>query len=326
MKSDVYQSCFDSKQPLEKDAKVLEEEFVKVNKSTGELETQTNRISQLVQQLAGTKAPASITAEDWKSRVAAYQQAVAALESHQEEIDAERNDLLSQVNNVRGGADDFKKILTSSAFQLQRRVYSPLASGESISFVFTRSEVKSSDGATTLVPKQSNTLEIRSAPVYAIRFGTGVVVSGLRDPSFKTADDPNNSKKKTILVDDEGQNQVLPAIFVHHYWGRRSPLLKATPFERFVPTLSLGIPLAKADVLQQVLFGLDWELMPGLDLNLGAHWGKVNALNSGYRVGGPEIPSTLDVTTIQKKRFRTAFYAGIVLNSDSFASFIGQQK
>lgn len=326
VKSDGYESCFGPKQSLEQDTKTLEDLFSKVSKEVDDLEIETDNISELVQQLASTKPPATlITPDDWKDQVASYQDTATALESHQQEIEAERNDLLQQLNNGIGEADNFKKILNSPALQLQRRTYNPLASGESITFIFTRNEVKTADGATTVVPKQSNTLELRSAPVYTIRFGTGIVVSGLRDPSFKTGTDPNDSKKKTILFDDQGQNQVLPALFVHHYWGWRSPLLKPTRFERYMPTLSLGIPLAKADVLQQVLFGLDWELVPGLELNLGAHWGKVNALNNGYRVGS-EIPSTLDVTTIQQKRFRTAFYAGIVLNSDSFASFFGQQK
>jgi hypothetical protein len=324
--ADPYESCFASRQSLDQDAEALEKSFLQVSQQVDKLGNTTDRISQIASKLVGTTPPSGISQADWAKQVVEYQQTATTFENHQKEIEAERKDLSLQIGNMRGDADNFKKILNSAAFQLQRHIYNPLASGESLTIVITRSEVKAADGKATVVSKQSNAVEIRSAPVYTIRFGTGIVVSGLRDPSFKTGTDPNDSSKKTILFDDQGQNQVLPALFVHHYWGRRSPLLKPTFFERFMPTFSLGIPLAKADLLQQVLFGLDWELVPGLELNLGAHWGKVNALNSPYHVGGPEIPSTLDVTTIQQKQFRTAFYAGIVLNSDSFTSFFGQQK
>jgi hypothetical protein len=325
LESESFESCFASSQTLEQDAKSLEKTFLEVSGKVNDLETLTESLSDLVQKLKVATPPSGFTADTWKEQVAPYQDTATAFEDHEKEIEAERNDLLQQVDNTRGEADNFKMILNSSAFQLQRYIYNPLANGESITFVVTRGEVKSADGKTTVVAKQTNTLELRSAPVYTIRFGTGIIVSGLRDPSFKAGPDPNDAKKKTILFDDQGQNQVLPALFVHHYWGWRSPLLTPTRFERFMPTVSLGVPLAKTDVLQQVLFGLDWELMPGLDLNLGAHWGKVNALNNGYQVGDP-IPSTFDITTIQQKRFRTAFYGGIVLNTDSFASFFGQRQ
>ncbi len=242
------------------------------------------------------------------------------------EVEKELKDLSAAIAVVRRGSDDFKRMMNSPAFTLQRSIYPPLASGESITFTITRSAVVGSDGKAKLTPKQTAVLEVRSAPVYTVRFGTGIVVSGLRDPSFKVGDDPKDSSMKIILFDDQGQNQVLPGLFIHHYWGRRSPLLLPSVFERFMPTFSLGIPVAKTDLLQQVLFGLDWELVPGLELNVGAHWGKVNGLNNGYHVGGPPVPQDLDVTTIQEKRFRTAFYAGIVLNGDTFSNFLGQRQ
>ena len=84
--------------------------------------------------------------------------------------------------------------------------------------------------------------------------------------------------ERRILFNDEGNGKVLPGLFLHHYWGRKSPLLRKTAFETFMPTISLGIPLSEANVFTQFLLGLDWEITTGFEVNVGYHFGKVNAL------------------------------------------------
>jgi hypothetical protein len=219
--------------------------------------------------------------------------------------------------------DDEVQSLNSPASQLQRFNFPPLNNSESKAFTVQRGPAKKGDPEN--VPAKANTLVLKSAPALTIRLGTGVVADALRDPTFKAVGDPSGSGK-VIAYDDRGNGQVLPALFVHHYWGRRSGLLRPTTFERWVPTLSLGIPLTKAQILQEFLVGFDLELIPGLELNFGSSWGKVNALANGFHVGMP-LPSSLDVTTVQEKRFRGGYYGGIVLNADVFKSlFDAQQK
>jgi hypothetical protein len=337
LQGDLYKICLDSPDskipPLERDAIQLEGRLNKIASDIDGLGRRANALSRNAQLLDPNSPPKGVSADYWKILSSTYQKQIADLQSFVRELQAEQRDLRRQIDGVRGSLDDFRKVMGSPAFQLQRRNYPPLSDGESITFKFERSQVLTEDGKTTVVPAQTGVLELRSAPVAAVRFGTGVVTTSLRSPSFKPGPevdetiDGNTVKVKSILFDDRNDGQVLPGLFIHHYWGLRSPLLSPTLFERFMPTFSLGIPLAKADLLQQVLFGLDWEIVPGLDINLGVHWGKVNALVRGYHVGDPPtLPSTVDITTLQEKRFRSAFYAGIVLNSDSYKSLVGGQQ
>jgi hypothetical protein len=262
---------------------------------------------------------------DWKREIKEVRDAISQYRGYLKDFGKSVTDQVKLIDDVGGEYRAFKTAMTSQAMMLQRKVYSPLASGDGITFTFKRNAILAADGKTELIPAKEATLEVKSTPVSTIRFGTGLVVSWLKNPTFKVGEEDPQTKMKRIAFDDRGNAQVLPSLFVHHYWGARSGLLDRTNFEMLMPTVSLGIPLAKSDPLQQVLIGLDWELITGLELNLGVHWGKVNALSRGHSVG-QWIASTTDLSTLQEKRFRAAFYGGIVLNSDAFKKLIGAQE
>ncbi len=224
--------------------------------------------------------------------------------------------------------------LYSPAVHLQRFNFNPLGNGEALTFRIWRGEPQTGDDARDAIPARKNSLTLKSAPALVIRFGAGLVASRLEAPEFETIpipaksdSDPNDGvddstpAMKRITFRDENDQRVFPGVFIHHYWGRRSPLLAPTAYERFVPTFSLGVPLTDAAMFEHLLLGLDWELVPGFELNLGAHLGKRKELASGYKVG-QEIPDTLDLTELIQTDSDWAVYFGIVLNASSFDTLL----
>jgi hypothetical protein len=268
---------------------------------------------------------------EWKAQADAFSQQLDADQKYLSTLNTQLAATVKTFDGARQKRGQFKVSQGSQAAQLHRENYPPLANGSSVTFKVSRI----TDGSKSSQPIAQ--LEVRSAPVYNLRFGTGLVVSQLKDPTFKlgpvaaTASNGTSSTGRAdtsptqkILFDDEGGRRVLPMIMVHHYWGRRSPLLSPTLFEKLMPTFSLGIPVAKADPLTQVLFGLDWELTPGVELNAGVHYGQVNSLTGGFKVG--DDPMGADITSIQKKTFSSALYFGIVVNGDTFKTLMDSQK
>ncbi|MCB1033037.1 MAG: hypothetical protein KDD47_04290, partial [Acidobacteria bacterium] len=211
---------------------------------------------------------------------------------------------------------EFREALISPAFQDERFNFAPLAKGEVIRFKVSR-DAELKDGQ--LVPGKSNEIELRTAPVYSARFGTGVLFSDLDDPTFKF------DRDNFLRFNEEGNGEVRLGLFVHNVWGRRSPLLKSTPFEKFVPTFSLGIPVVNSKaIFEEVLLGLNWELTSGIDLVVGAHFAKVNALRDDALLDVQVEVSegvTLDVADFQKTTTDSALFFGIVVNSEIFKLF-----
>jgi hypothetical protein len=205
--------------------------------------------------------------------------------------------------------------------------------------------------ATAQPVNDANSIELRSAPTDAVRFSTGVVRSGLRNPQFTTVDAPDTSIDPStgnpvidpatnkspiaheIVFSDQGNGTTLPGVFIHHYWTRRCALLQPTPLERWVPTLSLGLPLAKSAPLEQVMLGLDWELIPGVELNTGLHYGKANQLDKDFKDSkgnplavGSIIPATLDITKLQSQHYTSALYFGISINTEAWTALLGNRQ
>jgi hypothetical protein len=231
------------------------------------------------------------------------------------------------VQKVIERRDGVLKASNGASARIQRFNYPPLRNEQSIIFTIGR--------GTTVgdlrVLEQANTIELKSAPVDSLRFGLGLVTSNVKDPTFKVGPETTvvvdnvSMQVKRLFHEDENNGRVLPGAFIHNYWGRRSPLLQPTTWEKFMPTVMLGIPLAKSDTFDQLLLGLNWELVPGVELGAGVHYAKVTRLAKGFLVGD-NIPSTLDTSTITFKQYRPALFAGVVLNSDAFARLVADRQ
>lgn len=319
---------------VDEDLSVLRNALDKASAEVARAEAILRRLAESFALLATRTQPPLLTATvrvpdaQWRAQLVNYQRTVASLEQYHQALVSRLTTARTEVGKVPAAYRELLRAMNTPAAHVQRFNFPPLPNGESVTFTIRRGSA--TGGA---IPARSNSLELRSAPAATIRFGAGLVASWLSNPTFKAGPErdevvdnkPTGNKLKTILFDDESDGQVLPGVFVHHYWNRRSPLLLPTNFERFTPTFSLGIPLAKSEVFEQILLGLDWELVPGVELNVGLHFGKVAALADDYRVN-QEILSTIDITTITQKRFDRSVYAGIVLNTESFNTLLGNRK
>jgi hypothetical protein len=330
--SGLYTPCLKTKgethKSFEEDAEELENQLRDISFSS--LTNQLDTMNRLIETLSEEDTPGDVKSPDsWKKQIDGWKDSLAEDRDYFKALSDEKKSLAQQLVELRKSSEGLRRALSSAATQLQVRFFSPLKDDQAITFKCTRLDVETDTSASRKVQSAQTidcgSITLKPAPVQTFRLGSGIVVSHLYNPTFKvgpTADNATNSK--TIQYDDRGNGQVQLGIFVHHYWGYRSGLLSRTTFERFAPTFSLGIPLTKADLLQQVLIGLDWELVPGIELNVGAHWGKVNSLIDHYFVG-QTISTKVDITSLQEKRFRAAFYGGIVLNADIFKKLFDSQ-
>ncbi|HTQ12115.1 MAG TPA: hypothetical protein VMI31_18780 [Fimbriimonadaceae bacterium] len=348
-----YEGCLESSgvKSFENDIQGLNAQIGSLKSSLASARQSVDTIKNYISVVKNTEPlkSSNISSESWQEQISLYERRAQDYQRYIDDLSKSEQGIETQVASTRARHDSFVAVLGTPALQLQRKNYDPLADGESITFTFTRSAVDGAaeDGSAATSPRAKKkttaaappgasdqfleaTIELKSAPTRTFRFGTGVVASYLRNPSFTAGpenlgSDGKGNGTKNILYSDRSDGQAQVGIFVHHYWGRRSGLLTPTWFERLVPGFSFGLPITMEDPLQSFLIGLDWELVPGVDLNVGAHWGKVNSLADHYHVNQP-IPKDLDVSTIQEKRFRTGFYAGIVLGTDIFQSLTNSQS
>lgn len=258
----------------------------------------------------------------WKAQKDNYKSTIKKLHDLQASLEKQIGDDKKVLGDLRKNIHADVVPITDASTQIQRFDYPPLHDGESVTFAVHRSTAK--DGVTR-EPGHANIIELRSTSVDVFRFGMGVAYSTLRNPTFKPGPEQTTAagKVKQILFDDQGNGAPLIGAFIHNNWGRKSAFLSPTTQERFLPTVSVGLPVvAKSDhAFDQVLFGLNWELTPGVDLSIGRHWGKVTALQ-GKKVGDA-IPSNEDIAFYQTKRTARAWYFGVVLNSEIFKTLTG---
>lgn len=248
---------------------------------------------------------------DWEENVRLYREQIKDAEEFLSPIDQSLDEAKNTLVQLRRDRESFIRAQHERAEPFHKFTHNPLYNGNSIAFTAKRG----SDEVAKLT--------VCSAPAYNVRFGVGIVASNLKNRTFTAGAEDSATKMKSIVAEDT--SQILPIVAVHHYWGKRSPLLSPTLFERFMPTFSLAIPLSKSELLEQALFGLTWDLTPGVELSIGVNVGRVNDLVKGYTVG-QQVPSSVDVSTIQGKKMDTAFYFGIVLNRDSFNALFDGQK
>jgi hypothetical protein len=330
--ADGYKVC--SKPPaqsFEDDFQSLATELAIASGSIASLPSGLKEIERFVDRLESID-PAPLSSRERSQLVKTFRRELADDNKYIEDLRAELKDIKKISDGALDKRSTFKIRQGSQAANLRRENYQPIDNGNMRTFKVNRIE---KDGHRSDLPIAQ--LVLRSAPVDNIRFGMGLVVSQLEDPKFKVG--PVTTKSETspsasaaeddttqqkIFFDDENGGRVLPVVLVHNYWLRRSPLLVPTKFERWTPTFSLGIPLAKADPLTQILLGLDWELTPGIEINAGLHFGKVNRLVEGYKVG--DLLGDVELTSIQKTTFKTDYYFGLVVNATTFRTLMDSRQ
>ncbi len=318
MEGTFYQSPFaDGGNDFDADARELDRSLLDQHKRIAELEGILDHMEFLIAELRSTPPSSQLPQTSIRQQAERFETFVEDAREFQDLVVGDLEDMLAHVDEMRDGYRYFRQVLSSPAMHIQRFNFPPLESGKSLTFRIERP--KEFDGK--LIPIKANDLVLKSAPAYTLRFGTGLVTSELENPTFKavqlTEAPATGAAPNTLVYDDRGNGKVVPGIFIHHYYGRRSPLLRPTLFEKLMPTLSLGLPIAEADLFTQFFLGLDWEIVTGFDLNVGYHFGKVNGLVDGIAVGMP-LPTGVQATSVVEEKFDSAFYFGIVINRDAF--------
>jgi len=332
IKADGYKPCFQPNQSFEEDVRSLTKKRDDVSGRLTPLQMVLDEIGRNVDRLESID-PSPLKPAERSQLVKSFRRQIAADQKYLDGLGTDMTDVKKTFDGALKKRATFTARQGSQAATLHTEIYPPIENDHSMTIKINRIEP---DGHRSDHPIAQ--LELRSAPVYNVRFGMGLVVSQLKDPTFKAGVVPASAQasspakadttpapadQKRVVFDDEGGGRVMPSVFVHHYWWRRSPLLQPTKFEKWIPTFSLGIPLAKADLLTQALFGLDWELTPGVEINAGMHYGKVNHLTGGYEVG--DLLNGVDLGSIQKKTFKWDLYFGVVVNADTFNLLMNSQ-
>lgn len=318
----IPQAADPNRRPLDIEVEHLQEKWSEIAEGLDTLQQHIAQQSRAVdfatleQKTAKSDDPAG-----WADWLAEWKQQLKDEQAYVTEAAAELKDRAQEITALTNDAEKFQQAIDSPALAIQRFNFTPLRVNQSLTLKVKRGTISKEDDSLTIRPDNINTMTLLSAPAYRIRFGIGVVGSTLANPTFKAG---MNTAGKRVILEDGGQADVFPGVFVYHHWGFRAPLLQSTWFEKLTPTFSLGLPLTKSDVLQEFLLGLNWQLAPGFGFDVGCHIGQVSSLATGS-VGGV-IDSKVDVTTLQQKRFGAGFYAGIVLNAETFKGLQGMQQ
>ena len=147
------------------------------------------------------------------------------------------------------------------------------------------------------------TYTVKMSPVYHGTFDIGLINSTLANPTYSLVTSPTDPTSKVVKVADDGNRGIVtvmatcytsPVILIEKALGKKIPNYKLTGrnflddhgfFERIYPTIGVSIG---SKTLENLFFGLNWELARGLSIFGGGHWGKINTFRpqiSGYVSG-----------------------------------------
>src|SRR5262249_14440368 len=124
--------------------------------------------------------------------------------------------------------------------------------------------------------------------------------------------------------------EIVPLLVLSHYWyGADVRAPQPWDFKRprwylnLIPTFAFGIPLSKSPI-ENFFIGSQWQPVPGVGMMLGAHVGKVNALRSGFAVGGstPMPADGFRIGDAVEQRFKSGFYFGVTISDTVFIKLL----
>jgi hypothetical protein len=145
---------------------------------------------------------------------------------------------------------------------------------------------------------------------YAYNLATGLVVSGIRRPTFVkvqtvVAEKPVDDRYRTDTL--PGSLTVKPVATLSFYLFRKLDIqVPVTWKERVVPAPTVGFSLSSPT--DDIFVGLSHELLRNTQLIYGFHWARVDEL-------GPQSPVEEQLPTVTTdKHFKHKAYVGITLN------------
>lgn len=203
-----------------------------------------------------------------------------------------------------------------------------------LSYELVRREVKKDGTIKRFVVTQAT---LNMSPVYHGSFDIGLLNTNLENPSFNLVQSPSNSDITVLKQTETGNRGIVTAMAILYTspivllrnWrylvgidktpqsapyklSGRSFLDDHTLFERIYPAVGVGI---SKNALENIFYGINWEIARGGSLFLGWHYGKVNTFSPGEEFVYMETPITeAEFNLYKNTEWKTNFAVGINLD------------
>ena len=198
--------------------------------------------------------------------------------------------------------DDKKTSATSTKILKYTWVHKEFLLGTStsdIEFDLRKTTIANGDKPYDYKNDKISTYTINMTPTYHGSFNVGFVNSRLENPTYQLVENPLNSNEKVVKRTNTGNRGITtlmatiytsPIVLIEKLFGKDIPWNKAYGrnflddhkfYERIYPVLGVGFTDKS---LENVFFGINWEVTRGAGVFLGWHWGKVNTYktSSGF--------------------------------------------
>lgn len=159
---------------------------------------------------------------------------------------------------------------------------------------------------------------INMTPTYHGSFNVGFVNSSLENPTYQLVENPLNSSEKVVKRTNTGNRGVTtlmatiytsPIVLIERLFNKDIPWNKTYGrnflddhkiYERLYPVIGVGFTDKS---LENVFYGLNWEVTRGAGIFFGWHWGKVNTYKTTSGFEFEKTPTTqaeFDLNTNQQ--------------------------
>ncbi|HOZ76002.1 MAG TPA: hypothetical protein PLI38_12180 [Flavobacterium sp.] len=175
------------------------------------------------------------------------------------------------------------------------------------------------------------------SPTYHGSFDVGLVRTELNNPTYSLVNAPTGDFQ-TVKITDTGKSTGVVTVMASFYYspvimleklaGKKFPFYKTNGrnflddhefYERFYPTIGVGV---NEKAFQNLFYGINWEIVRGLSLFGGWHYGKVNDFGLPAYVEG--LPVTASQFEYYKRtRWKTDSAFGIKLDLLVFKGLFG---
>jgi len=217
--------------------------------------------------------------------------------------------------------DDKKTSATSTKTLKYTWVHKEFLLGTStsdIEFDLTKTTIANGDKPYDYKNDKISAYTINMTPTYHGSFNVGFVNSRLENPTYQLVENPLNSSEKVVKRTNTGNRGVTtlmatiytsPIVLIEKLFDKNIPWNKTYGrnflddhkfYERIYPVLGVGFTDKS---LENVFYGINWEITRGAGIFFGWHWGKINTYKttSGFEFEKtPTSQAEFDLNTNQQ--------------------------
>jgi hypothetical protein len=227
------------------------------------------------------------------------------------------------LNYLNSDLRDGKTIATSSKEVNYTWVHKEFLLGTStsdIEFDLTKTTITNGNNPYNYKNDKINSFTINMTPTFHGSFNVGFVNSRLENPTYQLVENPLNSSEKVVKrmnIGNRGMTTIMATIYTSPIvlikklfdkkndipWNKtygRNFLDDHKFYERFYPVIGVGLT---DNSLENIFYGLNWELTRGAGIFIGWHWGKINTYktSSGFEFEkSPTTQAEFDLNSNQK--------------------------